>query len=787
MPRRKRKDSRPREGKRPSCLLVAGSSGKTGKETSGRAAATREFLFVPHGEKRFRQAETPIPVGSLGGVPSVDRDGRILLPSSEGLLLRNANQWQRIDRASGLKGTVYSVFEDRQRTLWIGLAGRGLVRWSGYREWEKYTSDGGLFSDLIYEMLPDPDGSLWVGSEGGLFRGIRSRAGMKWLRVPGVPGFPVHSVRRSPAGDLWFGTETHGAGRIDRVTRKVEWYGEAEGLTAKAPYCLRFGRSGRLWAATDAGLFVAEAPYRRFSRIDALPASRFWNVTEGADGRIWTAGADGLFEFYSGHWTNYARASGLSNQEAMSIAAAPDGTIWVGYRFGNGIDRVRPSGSKISIERGVQRPGTLGIVYFLEFDAQGRLWAGTERGVDVWDGVRWSHYDSRDGLAWDDCDLNGFAAEQDGSVWIGTAGGLSHYTPRMSNPAAALPNTVFTRLTLGRTDVLGRNNPSAIGKSDAFRARFSVLNVRQTGNVLFRYRLMPSQSSWTETLQRELEFAELPPGAYRLQVDASDNDGKGGGRAADFSFVMPTPWQQSWWFLGLCALVPILAAGVAVRLRILAARRREHELVLIVEQKTTDLKRLNEDLLRLSSLDPLTGLANRRVFDRRISEECAQLGKTGFPVSMLILDIDCFKSLNDTHGHQRGDEYLTQVASALALIARPDRDIAARYGGEEFALILPRTNAGEAQLVAERVRLAVADLALPHPASPVADFLTVSVGVSTGTAERPASPETLIGAADQALYRAKRTGRNRSVAAENRHSDLDTLSSRLSVASYQPN
>jgi diguanylate cyclase (GGDEF)-like protein len=107
--------------------------------------------------------------------------------------------------------------------------------------------------------------------------------------------------------------------------------------------------------------------------------------------------------------------------------------------------------------------------------------------------------------------------------------------------------------------------------------------------------------------------------------------------------------------------------------------------------------------------------------------------ENGSAVSLVILDVDHFKALNDSEGHQRGDEYLKLVGSELTRLAKRQIDLAARYGGEEFAVILPATDAAGATRVAESVRLAIAGLQLPHPASPVAPFLTVSVGVATAT------------------------------------------------------
>src|ERR1035438_8562031 len=123
--------------------------------------------------------------------------------SPEGLLIGDKKGWERIDRSVGLRGAVYSAYEDRQHSLWIGLAGRGLAKWRGYREWESYSTESGLTSDLAYEILPRDDGSLWVATEAGLFRGEHRQFGMSFKSVAGLDGFPVHSLRRSPNGDIW--------------------------------------------------------------------------------------------------------------------------------------------------------------------------------------------------------------------------------------------------------------------------------------------------------------------------------------------------------------------------------------------------------------------------------------------------------------------------------------------------------------------------------------------------------------------------------------------------------
>jgi len=715
----------------------------------------------PEAQIKFQRPAPPIPSEDLGGVPAVDGDGRMLLATSDGLLIGSGKTWQKIDRSVGLRGTVYSAFEDRQHSLWIGLAGRGLVQWRGYREWESYSTYSGLSNDVVYEILPRADGSLWVATEAGLFRGQRKQFGMTFKRVAGLGSLAVHSVRQGPDGDIWVGTASRGAARIHAQSGKIEWFGAEHGLAGHEPYTLRFSRDHRLWAATEAGLFVAAPPYEKFSRVSELPATGLWAVAEGSDGNLWAGGVDGLFERAAGHWKKLGRADGLSNQEVLSLGAGPNGAMWVGYRFGGGIDRVHPVQGGVKIERGIQRPGTEGLVYFLDFDSGGRLWAGTERGVDMWDGSRWSHYDTNDGLAWDDCNLNAFAEDPDGAIWIGTSGGLSRFKPRPRSFPDAPLEVVFTRLLAGQTDVSGLHNPSFSSRANSLVARYSALNATRENGVVFRYRLAGANSNWTETSQRELQFANLAPGAYRLEVQARETDGSWSEHAAEYSFGILTPWYETWWFAGLSIFIPLSIVAAVLRLRMVGVQRRELELVRMVEEKTADLRRANEELSLLSFTDPLTGLANRRVFDQTLDRECARLTRKGSAVSLLMIDVDHFKPLNDSEGHQRGDEYLVALGSELTRLCRRQVDLAARVGGEEFAVILSDTDEEEAERFAESVRLAIFALKLLHPTSPVAPFLTASVGVATGTAKRLGSREELVAAADRALYAAKRAGRNR--------------------------
>ena len=175
-------------------------------------------------------------------------------------------------------------------------------------------------------------------------------------------------------------------------------------------------------------------------------------------------------------------------------------------------------------------------------------------------------------------------------------------------------------------------------------------------------------------------------------------------------------------------------------------------------------KLLREQTLVLRSqtfADGLTGIANRRHFDVAIEREHRRARRHGTPLSLLMIDIDHFKAYNDHYGHQKGDQCLIQVAAALSGMLKRSADLMARYGGEEFAMILPDTDTAQATQMAEAIRARAEALAIAHAHGGASGVVTVSIGVATRSVASAVNIDTLIGAADRALYRAKKNGRNR--------------------------
>jgi len=167
------------------------------------------------------------------------------------------------------------------------------------------------------------------------------------------------------------------------------------------------------------------------------------------------------------------------------------------------------------------------------------------------------------------------------------------------------------------------------------------------------------------------------------------------------------------------------------------------------------LGRQEDALVALSHTDPLTGLGNALAFERHFEQEMSRAARYGEPLSLLVVDVDRLKDINDRHGHRAGSQALQAVGRALRSGGRAT-DLSARVGGDEFALLAPNTSRGAAAALAERIRALVAE---------GGDGVTVSLGIATLESARGSDPRALLDGADAALYDAKRQGRNRVVAA----------------------
>lgn len=176
------------------------------------------------------------------------------------------------------------------------------------------------------------------------------------------------------------------------------------------------------------------------------------------------------------------------------------------------------------------------------------------------------------------------------------------------------------------------------------------------------------------------------------------------------------------------------------------------------------LERLYKKLELLSFKDGLTNIANRRMFDMTLEKEWQRAQRKQTPLSLIMIDIDFFKQYNDFYGHQQGDECLKIIAKLLRKVSKRSMDLASRYGGEEFVLLLPEVSQEKVALLAEKCLSVVREEKIPHEKSRISDVVTVSAGVCTVIPAIDSPSSQLIECADELLYKAKKSGRNRFIA-----------------------
>lgn len=264
--------------------------------------------------------------------------------------------------------------------------------------------------------------------------------------------------------------------------------------------------------------------------------------------------------------------------------------------------------------------------------------------------------------------------------------------------------------------------------------------------------LMVGMIRWSYRSKRRSEVVMTLAYASTFAVAQLDFARLGGAGAFEGVYLMVYSSAAMAVVVG-ATLVGLLASSLDTSRRLTATL--DHE----VARRTADLEQANARLAELSSTDGLTGIANRRRFDEALDAEWKRARREGRTVSLLMIDVDHFKHYNDALGHLAGDDCLKRVAQTLREHAARPGDLVARYGGEEFAL-LTLADAASALRLGRLLRDAVFTLALPHPESPEGR-VTISLGVATLSAGGSATPSDLIRLADEALYAAKRGGRNR--------------------------
>jgi diguanylate cyclase (GGDEF)-like protein len=716
-------------------------------------------------ENRFELHDLP---GSSNDAPYEalveDVQGQIVASQGPEFGVWEKEHWRMVTARNGLsRYDLSALFVDREGSLWIGEVGHALKRWLGQNRWEGYTVADGLSDDIVWAALRDRSGRLWIGTESGL---DWIPAGADTARVWSVAGIQTaraDSLAESADGSIWMGSAAGSLVRIDPKT--------LAGTQWKVPEVYRVLNDGahRLWVATGAGLYVVDtaggdrSPHLVEDPAIANPRKRFSDLCLDTAGRIWAASDEGLFRLDGSGWRRID--PGLSGVNPYQIAVDKLGNLWAAGSF-SGIMRLRIIGDRIVESERILRPPLLSDqVVSLTVDHRGWLWVGQDAGLTVYDGRSWRSFTQDDGLIWNDTDGYALSEDPDGSLWIGTSGGLSHLLHPQAVPIGTPQAPVFSQVTFGATAIA--NKDQAPWSASPLAISMATLNFRDARQIRIRYRLLGLESDWVETAERNVRYPRLEPGRYRFQAETVDGAGGAVSAVQEINFrITPRWWQSGPLRLGLGLLAGI---GVVLawrwRVRLLVEQKRQLERA--VQDRTEDLEREKTELVRaqermrhFAEHDDLTGLWNHRIIIERLRQEVDRAQRDGSPVSVILVDLDHFKDVNDTFGHLSGDLVLKEISTIFEQSVRT-YDWVGRYGGEEFLLILPGSSFVSARIRAEQFRMAVQTARIFDGETTIQ--VTASFGVASGF---PSDFEAMIHAADTALYRAKNNGRNCVVATE---------------------
>jgi diguanylate cyclase (GGDEF)-like protein len=635
----------------------------------------------------------------------------------------------------------------------------------GQDHWEGYTRADGLSSDLVWAAGRDGKGRLWIGTQEGLdWTAAGEHTPHAW-RLPGGKAMSATTLAAGSDGSLWAANVAGELVRIDPVT--------LSGSTWKLPPVSAVASDGHgaMWIASAGGLFRADAagaaaPELVRAPVFVNPQQHFTSLYLDPRGRLWASAEQGLVVQDASGW----HAIDMGQQRTMPDVIAVDatGSVWASGPA-QSLTRLRIDRYRVIDSRQVGHPPLLSQqIVSLMVDHRGWLWVGQDQGLSVFDGYTWRSYTQDDGLIWNDTDSFALFEDKDGSLWVGTSGGLAHLlTPSDQQYHASPQAPVFSKVLYGSEQLM--DGGSTRWASNSVEISLALLSFKNTQDTRIRYRLIgPGQpGDWEESHEMLLHYRHLAPGAYRFEATEVDQAGRVVSPLATFSFrITPRWWQLTWLRIGLTVVV-LLAMFLIWRQRIGQLLRQKKQLEEAVKMRTVDLEREKGELLRTKEQmrhyaehDDLTGLWNHRIIVERLQIEVDRSRREGLPLSVILVDLDFFKNINDSFGHPAGDAVLRQASAIFQHMVRT-YDWVGRYGGEEFLLILPGSGFTHARERAEDLRKALESAQIRDGDSLIP--VTASFGVASGF---PAGHEELIRQADAALYRAKNEGRNCVVAIE---------------------
>ena len=691
-----------------------------------------------------------------------DRQSRMWFATRErGVYVEVSKGLRFYDTNVGLaNNSVYAIAEDHEGNLWFGTYGGGVSRLS-HEDFVIIDRDHGLQNPSVYGFVEDLNGHMWFATNGGGLSCYDGNSVRTLTREDGLVDNTVLTIEMDANGDLWLGTLN---GISIYSDRKFETLSLDSHFDSPIVYDISQSPDGSMWFGTYDGAIVLNAG--KYREIPGLESLRINVIEFDAMGRAWLGSRDGLFMLDGDVLTRFDQEHELPDAFINDLYMDPNGGVWVAtpdgcvrFRDHQVIDRVQglPS-SFCTVVTGDPKAG---------------IWVGTNRGVARVDEGVARLYTSSDGLPSNEVNRGAGFVDRAGLVWMGTIRGVACFVNSQPKPALPAPRVHIASVENLQRKLELDQSPTLAFNENYLVFKFLGISLSRSESLRYRTKLEGLHDIWRELDAREIQYTSIPPGSYRFLVQASNGDGIWSEPKSYAFTVVPPIWRQPW-FIGLVVSLAVLMAAAWV------TRLKRYNAVLEqkVMQRTAEVQKMYDEIQHLAVTDDLTGLRNRRYLDLMMPMELKRLNRKRVEVGfherepenheewagVLLIDLDYFKQVNDTFGHTAGDMVLVEVGNLLRETLR-ETDIIARLGGEEFIVYLGDVGYDKISMIAEKLLAVIRThdfkVEMHKPIR-----VTCSIGYTMlphHEDSRHLDWQSLVQVADAALYRAKKTGRDKAV------------------------
>jgi len=673
---------------------------------------------------------------------------------------------------------VWGLHRDRGGEVWVAsTAGLSRTRPQQDAILSLFSSDGSAWTDpYVFSVDVDGRGVVTLGQKASIE--IIDPAAHSMTALRGADGHDMNNLTatvHSADGTRWFGTRdglftlAPGSDQIRPVPMPQRGAIKFVTALALADNVLWIGGKGDgLWKmdlAAPGHPIVQPVPTRELSDPEVTA------LLPGPEGSIWVATNNGLNRVRPGQPVDRllpvaGDPSSLAAAVINTLLTDRDGRLWVGNNAGVQILERRDADGRAHFHHIGKADGlTSENIDTMLMDGNGRVWVSTDDGVAVIDpatyALRVLH--PADGAAISTYWVNSGAVGPTGELFFGGLGGLTVVRPeRLTHRVYSAPLVVTDVEVGGRPVALagpgGRRQLAVPPEAGGFSVEFSLLDFTSPERNRYAYWLEGYDKTWREVdpTHRSASYTNLSPAHYVLHMKAASRDGTWTEHPLEVEVQIQPAWYQTWWFDLLKILGAVLAVAAVVAVRVRYVQQRSLELEHLVEQRTHELTQLQHQLEELAYSDALTTLPNRRMFGDYCRQMIAACERQDAGFALLLIDLDHFKQVNDTLGHDAGDALLVETARRLREIARK-ADVVARLGGDEFAILLADTAVASAVDIACRRIIDAFDAPVPYEGHEMRASPSIGVALfpNDGTTQ-----DELYKSADVALYEAKRSGRH---------------------------